>query len=407
MRMFWTKMRWSLALMLGLCVLCMQVSAKESKLWRVYVGGYTTADSFGINCYLYDSDIGLLSPQGLAVPTENPSYLVANEEGTFLYCVNETASFEGSGTVSAFSIEQEFGKLTEIAKQSTEGTYPCHLALGKKGKRLVVANYGSGSIVVFPIDRKTGEVGARTGFFQYTGSSVNKTRQAGPHAHCVAFDPDYRYLYCCDLGSDKVYAYESSRVGIPLTASSSPFVNAEPGSGPRQIAFHPTHPSYMYVVNELSNSVTLYEAAFDNKMLKLVTKRENRPDGKLELVGSWSTLPAGFEGSNRAAAIKIHPNGKFLYVSNRGDDSIAIFSINTETGKLNPIGFVPTGGKTPRDIAIHPDGKSLVVANQDSDTLTTFIVNPATGELTPSGQEPVANVKPSCVVFVSYKVNKR
>lgn len=389
------------ALVLGALVLgaatAQSVQAKE--VWRVYVGGYNTDDSFGINYGAYDPATATLSLEGLAVATDNPSYLVSNQEGTFIYCVNETASFEGSGTVSAFSVDTATGKLREISKLPTRGTYPCHLTLDGKEKRLYVANYGSGSMITFPVDQKTGELSAATAFFQYSGTGVDKSRQEGPHAHSVTFDPKSRSLYCCDLGTDQIAVYVANRTGIPLTAASTPFVKAKAGSGPRQMAFHPDKP-YAYVLNELDNTVSFYLADFDTLLWKKIKKGTFHSDGALQLVESWSVLPPEFEGKNTASALRVHPNGKFLYASNRGHDSIALFSINQKTGKLNPLGHIPSGGKTPRDMAIHPDGKSLIVANQDSNTLTTFLLNPATGELTASGVDAVATSKPSCVAFV-------
>ncbi|NCC59788.1 MAG: lactonase family protein [Verrucomicrobiae bacterium] len=403
MRIPWKKLSsafmWIAAL--SMCVLP-AAQSQGAETWRVYIGGYHSDDNFGINYGTYNPANGALKMEGLAVTTDNPSYLALHPKGGFIYCVNETASFDGSGTVSAFSIDSETGKLEEISKLSTQGTYPCHLAVDQKGTRLAVANYGSGSLTVFPINKRNGELSSSTAFFQYSGSSVNKDRQEGPHAHQVAFDPKSRYLYCCDLGTDRIAIYVYNRTGIPLTASSTPFMAAEPGAGPRHMVFHPKEP-FCYVLNELNNTVGLYTAAFDSFLWKNIKKNTYHADGKLEKVDSWSLLPPEFDGPSLAAAIRIHPNGKFLYASNRGHDSIAIFSINQETGKLNPLGHVPTGGKNPRDFAIHPDGKTLLVAHQDSNDLISFLVNPQTGELSRSAQEPVKVSKPTCVIFVPVK----
>lgn len=403
MRIPWKKLSnafmWIAAL--SMCVLPASQS-QGAEAWRVYIGGYHSDENFGINYGTYDPANGALKMEGLAVTTDNPSYLALHPKEGFIYCVNETASFDGSGTVSAFSIDSETGKLEEISKLSTQGTYPCHLAVDQKGTRLAVANYGSGSLTVFPINKRNGELSSATAFFQYSGSSVNKDRQEGPHAHQVAFDPKCRYLYCCDLGTDRIATYVYNRTGIPLTASSTPFMVAEPGAGPRHMVFHPKKP-FCYVLNELNNTVELYTASFDSFLWKTIKKNTYHADGKLEKVDSWSLLPPEFEGTSLAAAIRIHPNGKFLYASNRGHDSIAIFSINQETGKLNPLGHVPTGGKNPRDFAIHPDGKTLLVAHQDSNDLISFLVNPQTGELSRSAQEPVKVSKPTCVIFVPVK----
>ena len=379
------------------------LNVKAETTWRLYVGGYNTTENFGINYYSFDEHSNELQPLGLAVATDNPSYLVTDKKGNYLYSVNETAAFDGCGTISAFSIDKTTGKLTEISKESTHGTYPCHLTLNKNSTRLVAANYGSGSIIVFPINKKTGKLESFTAFFQYEGSSINKGRQEGPHAHSVNYDPLYRYLYCCDLGCDKISIYKSNRTGIPLTSSSTPFVkSAEAGAGPRSMAFHP-HKNFVYVVNELNNTISLYTASFDTFLWRVIKKDTYHKDGKLEFVASWDTLPTEFDGKNTASCVRIHPNGKYLYVSNRGHDSIAMFSIDCKTGKLNPKGFVPTGGKTPRDFSIHPNGKTLVIANQDSNNLTVFTIDSRSGEIKQNSQASVTIPQPTCVTFVPTK----
>ena len=376
---------------------------RGENVWRLYVGGYNTSENFGINYYSFDEHSNDLQPLGLAVATDNPSYLVSDKKGNYLYAVNETAAFDGCGTVSAFSVDKVTGKLTEMSKESTHGTYPCHLTLNRNSTRLVAANYGSGSIIVFPINKKTGKLESFTAFFQYEGSGINKARQDGPHAHSVNFDPTYRYLYCCDLGCDKISIYKSNRTGIPLTPSSTPFVkSAEPGAGPRSMAFHP-HKNFVYVVNELNNTISLYTASFDTFLWRVIKKSTYHKDGKLEFVASWDTLLTEFDGENTASCVCIHPNGKYLYVSNRGHDSISIFSIDNKTGKLNPKGFVHTGGKTPRDFSIHPNGKSLIVANQDSNNLVVFTIDPRSGEIKQNSQTPVTISQPTCVTFVPVK----
>ena len=390
-------------LFLALCLCAVAATAAD---YRVYIGGYTSGENFGINYYDYDSIATTLHSKGLAVVTDNPTYLVANAKGTALYCVNETASFEGSGTVSAFSVDTLTGKLREISKQPTEGTYPCHLTLGKKDKRLVVANYGSGSAIVFPVDKKTYEIGAQTAFFQYEGTGPNAKRQEGPHAHSAVYCPDFTHLYCCDLGTDTIHAYEVKRTGIPITPAITPKIASTPGAGPRHIVFHPQKTSFAYVLNELDNTISLYHYHGDCKLFRLIKKKKDLQDGRLEAIASWSTLPKEFEGDNLASAVRIHPNGKFLYASNRGHDSIATFAIDTKTGELDLIKFTPTEGKTPRDFAISPDGHSMIVANQDSNTLVTFRVDPKTGELISTGTPIATSEKPTCVLIVPLSSDK-
>jgi len=368
--------------------------------WRIYVGGYNTEKNFGINSFSYNASQNLLVPEGLAIATDNPSYLVAASSGKYVYCVNETVAFEGCGTISAFAADPQTGKLTEIAKQSSYGTYPCHLTLNKRDRYLYVANYGNGSITAYPISKKTGEIGSYTFTFQNEGSGVNENRQKGPHAHCVTFEPKFRHLYSCDLGTDQINIFEAHKKGIPLTRSRMGSAPAsQQGSGPRHIAFHPSC-DFAYVVNELDNTVALYKTSFDTAFWRNVKKKKYHKDGQIDFVNSWSTLPEGFDGQNLPAAIRIHPNGKFLYVSNRGADTIASFAINKKTGELTHISDTPCGGKSPRDFAIHPSGSALIVANQDSNNLTTFWIDCKTGTLKESGMPAVQIDKPTCVIFV-------
>ncbi len=299
--------------------------------------------------------------------------------------MNETEEFEGkpTGFASAFSIDRKTGKLTLINRQPTEGKAPCHLALDKSRRNLIVANYTSGTVTVLPV-AADGRLGAPSAVVQHTGSSVNRQRQAGPHAHCTTFDPAYRLLFACDLGLDKVMAYELDAAKGTLTAHSPAFASVKPGSGPRHIDFRPDG-RFAYVLNEMTSTVTAF--AYDAKTGTL-TERQ-----------TLSTLPPSFSGSNSGAEISVHPSGKFVYSSNRGHDSIALFRIDPAQGTLTFVEAQGTGGRTPRNFAIDPAGRYLFAANQDSGTMLIFTIDQATGQLKPSGS-PVAVPSPVCVRFL-------
>jgi 6-phosphogluconolactonase len=350
------------------------------RLW-VYVGTYT-GKSKGIYLGKLDLQSGELTLIGVAAKTTNPSFLAAHPTHSFLYAVNEADSVPGfkSGTVSAFALDPQTGALTFLNQQSSRGMSPTHLVVDASGKNVLAANYNSGSVAVLPIEAG-GSLGVATGFAQHHGSSVNKSRQAGPHAHCVALAPDNRFAFVADLGLDQVLIYQFDPVAGTLTPNAPPFAAVAPGSGARHLAFHPDGHT-AYVINELFSTITTfgYDAA----------------TGALQPVQTISTLPDGYKKANAAAEVRVHPSGKFLYASNRGPDSIAVFAIDPATGLLSLIGHQPTGGKTPRSFSIDPTGAYLLAANQDSDTITLFRIDPQTGLLAPIGH-PLAVPTPVCV----------
>ena len=296
--------------------------------------------------------------------------------------MNEADSLPGfkSGTVSAFALDPQTGALTFLNQQSSRGMSPTHLVVDPTGKNVLAANYNSGSVAVLPIEAD-GSLGVATGFAQRHGSSVNKVRQAGPHAHCVALAPDNRFAFVADLGLDQVLIYQFDAAAGTLTPNAPPFAAVSPGSGARHLAFHPDGHT-AYVISELFSTITAfgYDAA----------------TGALQPVQTISTLPDGYKKANAAAEVRVHPSGKFLYASNRGHDSIAIFSIDPANGLLTLIGHQLTGGKTPRSFSIDPTGTYLLAANQDSDTITLFRIDPQTGLLSPTGH-PMAVPTPVCV----------
>ncbi len=353
--------------------------------WLVYLGTYTGTKSQGIYVSRFDPQTGWLTTPELAVEAKNPSFLALHPSHRFIYSVGEIEDFGGnrSGSVSAYRIDNASGKLTLLNQQSSGGTSPCHLALDATGKCLLVANYGNGSIAALPI-RADGTLDQPGATIQHQGSSVDPQRQTGPHAHFITTDAANRFAFCCDLGLDKVLIYRLEVNRASLVPNDPPSVSVKPGAGPRHLAFHPNG-RFAYFINEMGSSLTAF--AYD----------PNR--GKLTELQTVSTLPPTFNGLNSCAEVQLHPSGNFAYASNRGHDSIAIFGVDSKTGKLTGLGHQLTQGKTPRHFGFAPDGKWLLAENQDSDTIMVFRVDAGTGKLIPTGK-PIPAASPVCVVFV-------
>jgi 6-phosphogluconolactonase len=271
--------------------------------------------------------------------------------------------------------------LTLLNRVATRGADPCHLAVDGSGKWLFVANYSGGSVAAFPV-HDDGTLGEASAFVQHTGASVNKARQSGPHAHDTVVSPDNKFVLAVDLGQDKVFSYRLDAVKGGL-APDPQAVAIAPGAGPRHLAFRPDG-KFVYVLKEMLSAVVAFR--YDAAGATLV---------ELQTV---STLPEGFSGENSGAEIATHPSGKFLYTSNRGDDSLAVFRVDAAKGTLTSAGRVPTQGKTPRGFGIDPSGRFLVAANQNSSTLVVFRIDQQTGGLTPVGT-PIEVPSPVSVVF--------
>jgi 6-phosphogluconolactonase len=353
----------------------------------VYFGTYTGAKSRGIYCWRM-SDDGKLTRIGLVAETASPSYLAVHPNGKFLYAVGEVAQFAGkkAGSVSAFSIDTGTGKLTALNQQSSGGDGPCHLDVDRAGKVVVVANYGGGSVQALPImgDGSLGEPGT---FIQHEGSSANKSRQEKPHGHAIVVDPSQKFAVACDLGLDKVLVYKLDAASAKLTPNDPAFATVAPGSGPRHIAFRPDG-KFAYVINELLCTMTTF--AWDSAK------------GTLKEVQTISTLPADLVRGFSTAEVYVHPSGKFVYGSNRGHDSIVVYSSDPVTGKLTLVEHESTQGKTPRHFAIHPSGKFLLAENQSTDNVVVFQIDTDSGKLTPTG-EKIELGSPVCAVFVPVK----
>ena len=354
--------------------------------YLVYIGTYTRGRSEGIYVYRMDGSSGALERAADAVRIDNPSFVAIDPQRRHLYAVSESSELADTpiGAVSAFSIDSKTGALAYLGRQSTGGEVPCHLTVDATGRSLLVANYGSGSVCVFPI-QDGGGLGEMTDFVQHQGSSVDPGRQTGPHAHSVTLDAANRFVFAADLGLDKVLVYKLDATRGKLTPNDAPWVRVKAGAGPRHFDFHPSG-VFAYVINELDSTLTAF--AYD------------RVAGTLAKIETVSTLPDGFTGQSTCADVHVSPSGRFLYGSNRGHDSIVVFAIDGDTGRLDYVGHEPTQGKTPRNFAIDPTGTFLLAANQDSDTVVTFRIDERTGLLEPTGH--VAEVPmPVCLKLVS------
>ena len=356
--------------------------AEPGGRFRVYFGTYSSDLSKGIYLSTFDSSTGQLSAPELAAEAMNASFVAIHPNRKFLYSVSEISDYQGKnvGGVSAFSINSESGKLTLLNQQSSGGAGPCHLVVDVTGKNVLVANYGGGSVAVLPI-KADGHLLAASSTIQHLGSSVNKQRQKSPHAHSINLDHANRFAFAADLGLDKVLIYRFDSTKGMLTANDPPAGIVEPGSGPRHFAFHPSG-KYAFVNNEITSTVTSFAYDADK--------------GKLTEIQTLSTLPEPTPG-NSTAEIVVHPSGKFVYVSNRGHNSLAIF--RCDEGRLTAAGHQSTGGKTPRNFNIDPTGQYILAANQDTNNVVVLRIDTNSGGLTPTGNS-IEFGSPVCVRFL-------
>ena len=352
-----------------------------AKQYLAYFGTYTQGDSEGIYAYRFDSGSGEMTSLGLAAEVANPSFLAIHPNRRFLYAV--TQDFEGGGAVSAYTINHDTGKLTLLNQVSSNGNGPCHVNVDSTGQMIAVANYGAGSTASLPI-KEDGSLGEAASVMQHEGSSVNEARQKGPHAHSVNFAPDNRFVVTADLGTDEIYIFRTDPETGTIEPNDPPTAKVHPGGGPRHFTFHPSG-KYSYAINELDSTVTVF--SYDTT------------GGSMEAIQTISTLPEGYEETTHTAEVVAHPSGKFLYGSNRGHDSIAVFSIDQATGKLTSVEQVSTQGKTPRNFNLDPTGRYLFAENQATDDVFQFSVDQETGRLTPTGQK-LSVVAPVCLRFV-------
>ena len=352
----------------------------------LYVGTYTEGESEGIYVYRMHPITGALELASITDAGENPTFLAIHPQRRYLYAVNEISEFDGkaSGSVSAFAIDQTNGELTFLNRKSSVGDGPCHLVVDSIGNYVLAANYGGGSVCMLPI-LDDGRLGDATDFVQHEGSSADSGRQSAPHAHSIVTDPSNQYAFAPDLGLDKIKSYRLDLNAGKLVPNDPPHAAVAAGAGPRHFDFHPNR-RFAYVINELDSTVT----GFDY----------DEASGTLSEIQTISTLPEDFSGKSHTADVHVHLSGRFLYGSNRGHDSIAIFEIDQTSGRLRLIGYEPTQGETPRNFGIDPSGTFLLAANQNTDTIVTFQIDQETGNLNPTGQ--VTEVPaPVCLQFVT------
>lgn len=348
-----------------------------------YTGTYTDNGGEGIYLSKLDLSSGKVELINITKSIVNPSYLALDSEKKFLYAVNEISDFENqnAGSVTALKIDYAENKLIKINRKSTSGAHPCYISIDAQNKFALVANYTGGNISAIKIN-DDGSLGEIISVIQHEGSSINPQRQSSPHAHCIELDNNSKFVFAADLGIDKIMIYKfNAEQGI--IHNENKFSTLPGGAGPRHITFHPNN-NFAYVINELNNTVTSY--------------RFYSLTGKLELINNYNTLPEDFAGISFCADIHIHPSGKYLYASNRGHNSIAIFSIDEDTGLLELRGYESTKGNWPRNFAIDPTGNFLVAANQKSDNLTVFRIDAETGMLSYTGFE-LRIPSPVCIKF--------
>ena len=363
-------------------------SMEESKeasaqQYLAYFGTYTKGEDAGkgIYAYRFDSGSGQMTEIGLAAEIVDPSFVAIHPNNQYLYAVTE--DFEGEGAVSAFQIDHETGKLTLLNQVSSKGSGPCHVNVDSTGRMLAVANYGAGSTASFQVNAD-GTLSEAVSVIQHEGSSVNERRQQGPHAHSVNFSLDDRFVITADLGTDELFVYKADPATGKIEPNDPPSAKVKAGGGPRHFTFHPSG-KFCYAINEMGNTITAF--TWDAAM------------GAMEEIQMISTLPEGYTETSHTAEVRAHPSGKFLYGSNRGYDSIAVFSIDEASGKLTAVEQVSTQGETPRNFDLDPSGKYLFAENQRTNNVVTFAIDQETGRLTPTGQ--VLNVPmPVCLRWV-------
>ena len=370
------------AVLSALALLTGSAAATAQDSW-VFFGTYTGGKdgSKGIYRTRFNSGIGTMLQPELVAEAPSPSFLALSPDGKFLYAVAETNGKDGGGVI-AYAVDARTGALTKLNEGSTGGSGPCFVSVSPKGDYLTVANYGGGSTAVFKLE-PDGKIGSRYAFFQHEGKSADKNRQEAPHAHCSFFDPSGKYILTVDLGIDKVKAFilnpGAGSKGGEVRGADIPF---PPGTGPRHIAIAPDG-KFAYVCGELNSTVNVVE------LVGLT--------GPNKVIQTLSTLPEPVKGNSTAECI-LSPNGKFVYVSNRGHNSIAVFKVGDDR-KLTAVGHITGDIKTPRNFNIDPTGKWMLIASQDGDKVGVWELNAKTGLATETGTT-VKVGKPVCVKFL-------
>ena len=340
----------------------------------VYVGTYADAEMESIFLYRLNPQTGELTRVKGFRGGKKPSYMTFDEQLRYLYAVNEREAYEGkeSGAVCAFSVDQQTGYLQLLNRVPSLGEEPVHITMDQEGKAVLVANYKTGSVAVFPV-QEDGRLAETSDLRQHEGGGPDKDRQESAHAHYIAFSPDRRFVFVVDLGMDKVLRYRLDAGNGTLIPAEEPVAyTAKPGTGPRQLSFHPNG-RYAYLIHELKSVVTAL--SYDGE------------SAAFSEMQTMATVPEGFEGENKCGGIRVSPDGRHLYGSNRGHNSLVVYSIDESSGKLTHMEHVPSGGEWPREFAIDFTGNVLLAANQRSDNIASFKIDKATGRLTATGHQ--------------------
>ena len=358
----------------------------------VFAGTYTTFGApkgEGIYVYRMNAATGALSLLHVAKDVPSPSYLAVDASRRRLLCVNEVGKLDDvpGGGLSAFSLQQPAAAPVFLNRQPSLGAAPCYVTIERTGRFALVANYGQGSVAMFPI-QADGRLGPASDSVQHEGSGKDPGRQQGPHAHCIITDPANRYALAADLGIDAIVVYRMELEKGKLARHRE--VKVKAGAGPRHLAFHPSG-RWLYLIQELNSTLTAFAW--------------NADEGSPAELQTISTLPDGYDGQSYCADVHVHPSGRFVYGSNRGHDSIAMFSIDEKTGKLTSLGHEPTGGRTPRNFALDPTGTWLLAANQDSGNIVTFRIDERTGTLQQTEQVTTVPM-PVCVKIVDLRESR-
>jgi 6-phosphogluconolactonase len=354
----------------------------------VFFGTHAAGPGRGLSVARFDPATGVLTQPRLVVESPAPAFFVLRPDGRRLYACNSNDFARGwtGETISAFAVDPTTGGLTLLNQQSSGGADPSYVTLDATLRYVLTANYKGGSIAVIALN-PDGSLGPRAAGVQHQGSSVDPKRQTQPYAHCIRIDPTNRFALVADLGVDKLFVYRFDQQDGSLRPHDPPFVKVAPGSGPRHLAFDPRG-RFVYLINELANTIITY--AWDSKRGTLAERQ------------TVSTLPAGFVGESHCAEILVHPNGKFVYASNRGHDTLAVFAVEARTGHLRPIEHVATQGQSPRNFAFDPSRQWIIVTNHASDNAMVFRVDGRSGRLTPQGQPvPVPVPNPFGVAFLA------